>query len=89
MQKTLKSVDITALFRECGIRYKQRSFNNKGVKITDRGDEKTSAPMRFSHESVSKVLADGIVTVRPSLCRIVRKTVSEWLAQSEVQSAGQ
>ena len=52
--ETSKSVDITALFRECDIRYKQRSFHNKGVKITENGDEKTSAPMRCSHESVSK-----------------------------------
>ena len=45
------------IFRECDIRNKQRSFHNKGVEITDRGDKKTSAPMRCSHESVSKETA--------------------------------
>ena len=41
------------------IRYKQRSFHSNGVKITDRGDEKAPAPVRFSHESVSKGLVSG------------------------------
>ena len=45
------------IFRECGIGYKQRAFHSKGIKITENGDEKTSAPMRFSHESVSKETA--------------------------------
>lgn len=51
-QKTLKSVDATMIFRECDIRNKQRAFHNKGVKITDRGDEKASALVRFSHRRV-------------------------------------
>lgn len=41
---------------------------NKGLSIT-KGHRKTSALMRFSHESVSKETAVMIVTVRPSLCR--------------------
>jgi len=36
--ETPKSVDATMIFRECDIRNKQRSFHNKGVEITDRGD---------------------------------------------------
>ncbi len=36
--ETPKSVDTAVFFQECGIRYKQRSFHNKGVEITDRGD---------------------------------------------------
>lgn len=83
----MKSVDTTVLFQECGIRYKQRSFHNKGLKITEKGDEKTSAPMRFSHESVSKETAVMIVTVRQSLCRMVRKTVSYWRAAGAEQCA--
>ena len=55
-QKMLKSVDITVLFRGCGIRYNQGAFHSKGVKITDR---KTSAPMRFSHGDSAIGTKDG------------------------------
>lgn len=40
VRKTLKSVDITVLFRESNIGYKLRGFYNKGVKITDRDIER-------------------------------------------------
>ena len=77
--------------RICGVGNKQRSFHNKGVKITDRVDEKASAPVRFSHESVSKLVGGWVCYSKtefmPDCTKDCELMVSGWRRAEKVLCA--